>query len=54
MWDDKTNNGILCDQARYPPSLTWEDPEEDRGPDPFPLKKHKNIGFPCNIDLDPL
>ena len=24
------------------------------GPDPNPLKIHKNIGFPSNIDLDPL
>ena len=25
------------------------------GPDPEPpLKNHKNIGFPSNIDLDPL
>ena len=26
----------------------------DRGPEPLPLKNHKNIGFPSNIDLDPL
>ena len=24
------------------------------GPDPPPLKKHKNIGFPSNIDPNPL
>ena len=33
--------------------LTWADPEGGTvGPDP--LKNHKNIGFPSNIDLDPI
>ena len=39
MWDDKSNNGILCDQARYPPSLTWEDPEGGQGCGPLPPEK---------------
>ena len=31
------------------------DPEGGTGgPDPTPLKNHKNIEFPSNIDLDPL
>ena len=35
---------------------SWADPEGGGtgGPDPPPLKNHKNIGFPSNIDLDPL
>ena len=32
----------------------WADTERGTGgPDPSPLKNHKNIGFPSNIDLDP-
>ena len=27
---------------------------QDRGPDPLPLKNHKNIGFLGNTGLDPL
>ena len=38
-------------------SETWADPGggggETGGPDP-PLKNHKNIGVPSNIDPDPL
>ena len=33
---------------------SWADPEGDTGgPDP-PLKNHKNIEIPINIDLEPI
>ena len=32
--------------------MPWADPEGGQGPPP-PLKNHKNIGFPSNIDPDP-
>ena len=37
--------------------LPWVDPEGGgggRGPNPSPLKNHKNIGSPSNIGPDPL
>ena len=34
-------------------SHTWVDPEGGQGVQ-TPLKDHKNIGFPSNIDPDPL
>ena len=33
----------------------WADPEGGTGgPDPHPIKNHKNIGFLCNTRPDPL
>ena len=46
---------MITEHFRQVPSfrfMPWADPEGDRGPDP--LKNHKNIGFPSNIDQDPL
>ena len=33
--------------------MPWADPEGEQGVR-TPLKNHKSIGFPCNIDPDPL
>ena len=46
----------LQEQTKKQPPSSWADPEGDsRGPyPPPPLKNHKNIGFPSNIDPCPL
>ena len=46
----KVNMVLICLEK-----IPWADPEgETRPPSPPLLKNHKNTGFPCNIDPDPL
>ena len=53
---------FVCREADVPAmstktaNFTWADPEGEQGvrTPPPPLKNHKNIGFPGDIDPDPL
>ena len=49
---------MITEHFREVPSfrcMPWADPEGGTGgSDPPPLKNHRNIGFPSNIDPDPL
>ena len=46
-------NVILTYSIKYDLVSSWADPEGETG-GPDPLKNHKNVGFPSNIDPDPL